>query len=135
MCVYCGDFWAFRGSSPHDSGQNAFHSGEAKCGTISGSHGLRTSQATLPFVVTTPRIPTDSVISIMSTQHAYEGPINLGNMVQPPDDVVDYWFHRLGLSLDAPLAEAPSDLLRLSSSASISANIGPSVSSILVTLY
>ena len=136
-CVYIvlTFIWsAFRGPSSHGSEQSALHSGEAKGGTISVSPELHTSHAILPSVVTTSRIPSDSEISITSAQHAYEGPVNPGIMVQPPDDVVDYWFHRLGLSFDI-LAETPSDLLCLSSSASVFDNIGPSVSSILVILY
>jgi len=34
---------------------------------------------------------------------------NSMNMQQPPDDVIDYWFDRLGLSLDLPSSENSSN--------------------------
>ena len=69
----------------------------------------------------------------MSTQHTYRGSVNQANMVQPPDDVIDHWFDRLGLSLDTPLGTL-SDVPKLSSSISVLDDIDLSVSSILVIL-
>ena len=54
-------------------------------------------------------------------------------MMQPPDDVIDYWFDRLGLSLDTPLGTL-SDVPNLSPSVSVLDGISLSVSSIFVIL-
>ena len=70
---------------------------------------------------------------ITSTQHTYGGSVNPANMVQSPDDVIDYWFDRLGLSLDTPLG-ALSDVPNLSPSVSVLDDISLSVSSIFVIL-
>ena len=40
---------------------------------------------------------------------------NSMNIHQPPDHVIDYWFHRLGLSLDRPSSENSSNLTNFSS--------------------
>jgi len=40
---------------------------------------------------------------------------NSMNMQQPPDDVIDYWFDRLGLSLDFPSSENSSNQTNFSS--------------------
>ena len=137
MCAYCvGSANAsFHCRPSHRSAQNAFHSDDAKAKTISSSPGLNVFQNIPQSTATTPRLSSDPDTHITSTQHTYGGSVNPANIVQPPDDVIDYWFHRLGLSLDTPLVATFSDLASLSSSVSVVGDIDLSVSHIVVILY
>ena len=136
MCGHCFDPHAsFRCPSSHGAGENVPHRDYMKAGTISSSSQFNTSQAMLPLLATTSRIPSDPDILLASTQRTYEGSENPTNMVQPPDDVIDYWFHQLGLSLDTPLAATLSDWPSLSSSVSVLGDTDLSVSHIVVMLY
>ena len=118
------------GTSSADKGRE-----NAKRETISDSPEFNTSQAILPLLAGTSHVPSDPDILLTSTQRTYRGSVNPANMVQPPDGVIDYWFHRLGLSLDTPLAASLLDLPSLSSSVSVLGDIDLSVSHIVVILY
>ena len=127
MCVYCiGSHASLRCTSSHGSAQIALCSGATKTKSISNPPELNTVQG---IPATAPRFPSDPDTHITLTQHT----LNPDNMVQPPDDVIDHWFHRLGLSLDTPLGIL-SDVPNLSPSVSVLDDIGLSVSSILVIL-
>lgn len=138
-CAYIvlhGSHASFRCPSSHGAGDaNVFHIDYAKGETILGSPESNTSQAILPLLTTISRIPSDPDILIMSTQRTYGGSMDQGNIVQPPDDVIDYWFHRLGLSLDTPQAATLSDLPSLLSSVSVLGDINLLVSHLVVILY
>ena len=130
MCAYCvGSNASYRCPSSHGSAQIAFHSNDVEAKTISSSPEIKLFQ---PIPPTTPHFPsdTDTLIPIPLTQHTYEDSVNPAHIVQPPDDVIDYWFDRLGLSLDISLGTL-SDLPNLSSSISVLDDIDLSVSSIL----
>ena len=136
MCAYCvGSNASFHWPSSHRSAQNAFHSDDTKAKTISSSPEINPFQPIPPSTVTTPHFPSDpdKLIPIPLTQHTYEDSVNPAHIVQPPDDVIDYWFDRLGLSLDTSLGTL-SDVPNLSSSISVLDDIDLSVSSILVIL-
>lgn len=136
MCAYCfGSHASFRCSSSHGAGENVFHSDYTKGETISDSPELNIPQVILPLIAGPSRIPSDPDIPNMSTQRTYLGSANPANIMQPPDNVIDYWFHRLGLSLDTPSAATLSDLPNESSSVSVLGDIDPSVSHIVVILY
>ena len=133
MCAYCvGNHSFFRcPSSGGSSGQtNDVHTDYASSERDTRPPEFNPIQTILP---------TASFFSsygdITSTQYAYEGSVNPGYMEQPPAHVIDYWFHRLGLSLDAPVAASPSDLPNVSSSLSVPDEISLSVSPTLVMLY
>ena len=134
MCAYCvGSHASFRCPSSRGSAKNTFHSDDAIAKTISSCPELNLVQAIPPSTATTPCFPSDPDTRISSTQHRYGGSVNPANMVLPPDDVIDHWFHRLGLSLDTPLGTL-SDMPNLSPSVSVLDDIRLSVSSILVIL-
>ena len=136
MCGHCvGSNASFPCPSSHGARGNVFHSKYGNGGTISGPPGFNTSQAILPLVAGTSHVPSDPDIYLTSTQRTFEGSVNPADIVQPPDDVIDYWFHRLGLSHDTPFAATLSDLPGLSSSISVLGNIDLSVSHIVVMLY
>lgn len=81
-------------------------------------------------------------IALATTQHSrslgdcaslvqmFPGAVNQDYAQQPPDHMINYWFHRLGLSLDTNLAETPLNLPTLPSAFSWSDYTGPSVSCI-----
>ena len=135
MCVDCVGSNVSLGcpSSGGSVSEHAFHSDYTKSERDTCLPELNPPQAILPYVATASRFPSE--VDITSTQYAYEGSVNPDCVEQPPAHVIDYWFHRLGLSLDAPLGGNPSDLLNLSSSLSDLDEIGLLVSSILVMLY
>ena len=136
MCGHCvGSHASFPCPSSHGVGENVFHSNYEQGETIPGSPEFDTSQAILPLLARTSHVPSDQDILLTSAQRTYGGSVNPANIVQPPDDVIDYWFHRLGLSLDTPLAATLSDLASLSSSVSVLGDIDLSVSHIVVMLY
>ena len=135
MCAYCvGSNASFRCPSSHGSAQNAFHSDDAKAKTISSSPELNPFQAIPPSTATAPRFPFDPDTHITSTHPTYRGSINPANIVQPPDDVIDYWFHRLGLSLGTPALGTLSDMPNLSPTVSPLDDINLEVSAMLVIL-
>src|SRR5258708_7974014 len=119
MCVYCaGSRPSFHFASSDGSiGENFGHRDDANSETDTSSHELSPSQATLPSIPALFCLPLEG--DITSTQNAYEESVNSDYMGQPPDHVVDYWFHRLGLCLDTPLAGTPEDLLNLPSLLSV----------------
>ena len=119
--------------SSHRSTQDAFHNDDANAKIISSSPEINPFHATPLSTATTSRFPSDPDTHITATQHTYEDSVNPAHMVQPADDVIDYWFDRLGLSLDTSLGTL-SDLPNLSSSISVLDDIDLSVSSILVIL-
>ena len=135
-CGYCvGSHASCRCPSSHGAGENVHHSDYMKAEAISSSPEFNTSQALLPLLATTSCIPSDPDILLTSTQRTYEGSVNPANIVQPPDDVIDYWFHWLGLSVDTPLAATLSDLRSLPSSVSVLGDIDPSVSHTVVITH
>ena len=134
MCAYCaGSNASFRCPSSHGSTQNAVHSDDAKAKTISRSPDLNPFHVIPPPTATAPRFPFDPDTHITPTHHTYPGSVNPADMVQPPDNVIDYWFHSLGLSLDTPLGTL-SDVPNPSPSVSVLNDISSSVSSIFVIL-
>ena len=125
-----------RASFPsHGARERVVHSDHMKGETISGSHEFNTSQEILPLLAGASHVPSDQDILLTSTRRTYGGSVNPADIVQPPDNVTDYWFHRLGLSLDTPLVATFSDLAGLSSSVSVLGDIDLSVSHIVVILY
>ena len=55
----------------------------------------------------------------MSTDQGFEDALNQDYAQQPPNWIIDYWFHYLGLSLDTAPLETPSTLPTLPSSFSV----------------
>ena len=136
MCGHCvGSHASFPCPSSHGTGGNVVHGNYEQGETIPDSPEFDTSQVILPLLARTSHVPSDQDILLTSTQRIYGGSENPADMVQPPDDVIDYWFHRLGLSLDTPLAATLSDLPSLSSSVSVLCDFDLSVSHIVVMLY
>ena len=133
MCADCvGSDASFCCTSSHGSAPIAFHSDDTKAKTISSSPELNLFQAIPSSTATTPRFPSDPDRHTASTQLTYGGSVNPASIVQPPNDVIDYWFDQLGLSLDT--LGALSDVPNLSPSVSLLDDIDLSVSSILVIL-
>ena len=133
MCGHCVGFHAPFPS--HGAGENVVHSDYVNGETTSGFHEFNISQAILPLLPGASHVPSGPDMPLTSTHRTYGGSVNPADMVQPPDDVIDYWFHRLGLSLDTPLVATLSDLPSLSSSVSVLSDIDLSVSHIVVILY
>ena len=134
MCAYrVSSNASFPCPSSHRPARIAVHRDDTKGNTIPNSLELNPFQTVPPSTSTIPRFPSDPDTLILSTQHTYGGSVNPTNMVQPPDDVIDYWFDRLGLSLDTPLGTL-SDVPNLSPSVSDLDDISLSVSSIFVIL-
>ena len=135
MCIGCvGSNASFcYPSSGGSVREDVFHSDEAKRERGFSHYEINTPQSILSSLAITSHFPSEG--DIPSTQYTNGGSVSPDYMEQPPDHVIDYWFHRLGLSLDTPLAGTPSGLLKPPSSFSVLDNIGLSVSPTLTILY
>ena len=87
-----------------------------------------------PYLETPPSTVAASFLrprgDVISADQAFPGPVNPGYAQHPPNCAIDYWFHRLGLSLDTIQAETPSNFPTLPSVLPVFDDMGTSVSHI-----
>lgn len=109
MCVNSAHSCASCYPSSNDPlGEDVLSSNHAQRQVYISNHPDLSSHDAIPIpLTTTPRLPFEGN---MSTDQESRSALHLAHTQQPPDYIIDYWFHYLGLSLDPTSLETPSHL-------------------------